>query len=84
MTKYYEPTDKSHQIYAAAAFLNPTRRSDSFDNSSVGKLHPGIETFDPIAWRNQPDIEEPFTFSTTLGLRYIRLYSNILRMRASH
>jgi hypothetical protein len=28
MKKYYELTDKSHQIYAAATFLNPTERLD--------------------------------------------------------
>jgi hAT family C-terminal dimerisation region len=43
MTKYYQLTDKSHQIYAAATFLNPTQRRDFFDNSWVGKLQPWIE-----------------------------------------
>ena len=38
MTKYYELTDKSHQIYAAATFLNPTQRRDFFDNAWVSKL----------------------------------------------
>jgi hypothetical protein len=38
ITKYYELTDKSYQIYAVAAFLNPTQRRDFFDNSWVGKL----------------------------------------------
>jgi len=40
MTKYYQLTDKTHQIYAAATFLNPTQRRDYFDNSWVGMLQP--------------------------------------------
>jgi hypothetical protein len=40
MTKYYQLTDKSHQIYAAVTFLNPTQRRDSFDNAWGGKLQP--------------------------------------------
>jgi hypothetical protein len=39
----YQLTDKSHQIYAAATFLNPTQRRDFFDNAWVGKLEPWIE-----------------------------------------
>jgi hypothetical protein len=31
MMKYYKLTDKSQQIYAAVAFLNPTERFDFFD-----------------------------------------------------
>jgi hypothetical protein len=33
ITKYYELTDKSYQIYAAATFLNPIQRRDFFDNT---------------------------------------------------
>jgi hAT family C-terminal dimerisation region len=43
MTKYYELTDKSHQIYAVATFLNPTQRRDFSDNAWVGELQPWIE-----------------------------------------
>ena len=43
MTKYYVLTDKSHRIYAAATFLNPTKRRDFFDNAWVGKLQPWVE-----------------------------------------
>jgi hypothetical protein len=42
MMKYYELTDKSHQIYAAATFLNPTERLDFFDANWVGELEPWI------------------------------------------
>jgi hypothetical protein len=42
MTKYYTLTDKSHQIYATATFLDPTQRRDFFDNSWVGKLQPWV------------------------------------------
>jgi hypothetical protein len=43
VTKYYTLTDKSHQIYAAATFLNPTQRCDFFENSWIGKLQPWVE-----------------------------------------
>src|SRR5271170_7464980 len=43
MTKYYQLTDKSHQIYAAATFLNPTQRRDFFDDSWSGRLRLWIE-----------------------------------------
>jgi hypothetical protein len=43
MTKYYELTDRSHQIYATATFLNPTQRRDFFDSAWVGKLQPWVE-----------------------------------------
>jgi len=41
MTKYYELTDKSYQIYAAATFLNPTQRRDF-------SMIPGVKGFS--AW----------------------------------
>jgi hypothetical protein len=42
MKKYYELTDKSHQIYAAATFLNPTQRRDFFDSSWISQLRPWV------------------------------------------
>jgi hypothetical protein len=42
MRKYYELIDKSHQIYAAATFLNPTERLDFFDANWIGELKPWI------------------------------------------
>jgi hypothetical protein len=38
MKKYYELTDKSHQIYAAATLLNPTERMSFFRQKWVGEL----------------------------------------------
>jgi hypothetical protein len=40
MRKYYKLTDKSHQIYAAATFLNPTERLDFFDVNWIKELKP--------------------------------------------
>ena len=42
MTKYYELTDKSHQIYAAAIFLNPTQWRDFVDDSWGGSFSPAL------------------------------------------
>jgi hypothetical protein len=49
MTKYYELTDKSYQIYAAATFSNLTQRRDFFDNARVDKLQPWI-VLDSGSW----------------------------------
>jgi hypothetical protein len=38
MKKYYELTDKSHQIYAAATLLNPTERMSFFRLKWIGEL----------------------------------------------
>jgi hAT family protein len=42
MMKYYKLTDKSHQLYAAATFLNPTQRRDFFDTNWTGELQPWV------------------------------------------
>jgi hAT family C-terminal dimerisation region len=42
MKKYYELIDKSHQIYAAATFLNPIQRRDFFDNFWTAELRPWV------------------------------------------
>jgi len=38
MRKYYELTDESHQIYAAATLLNPSERLAFFQSKWVGEL----------------------------------------------
>jgi hypothetical protein len=38
MKKYYELTDKSHQVYAAATLLNPTERMTFFRAKWIGEL----------------------------------------------
>ena len=40
MKKYYELINKSHQIYAAATFLNLTERLDFFNKTWTGELKP--------------------------------------------
>jgi hypothetical protein len=42
MMKYYELTDKSHQIYAAVTFLNLIKRLDFFDVNWIRELKPWI------------------------------------------
>jgi hypothetical protein len=44
--KYHELTDKSHQIYAAATFLNPTERLDFFEANWIEELRPWIPVMD--------------------------------------
>jgi hypothetical protein len=44
MTKYHELIDKSHQIYAAATFLNPTQRRDFQTIPGLASSSPGLRS----------------------------------------
>ena len=55
--------------------------SDEFRRySTAGSAIPVTERFNPV---ESARYSRSLPYSTTLGFRYIRLYSNILRMRAS-
>lgn len=42
LMKYYELTDKNHQIYAASTFLSPTERLDFFKIKRTGSMESWI------------------------------------------
>jgi hypothetical protein len=81
--------------YARLALLKKVKKGDAFEEwlcrgkgedtvtdefrrySTAGSAIPATEKFDSIAWRRR------LPYPPTLALRYIRLPSDILRMRAS-
>jgi hAT family C-terminal dimerisation region len=46
LDNYYRLTDSSHQIYAAATFLNPIKRLAHFEKQWTGKLGPWIQVME--------------------------------------